>query len=194
MSLNLIYGKQRHFDFLDAGEIIAKDVSQGKFFEISKKINHVFFEGGIFDPKSFESLFSIYIPERTTCVIYEPNGHSYIIIKKKTSYSAVMGFVEGIPIVGSPIAAINTIYHLFGMLSSRSTLKKAVKNLNSIERTDYNVRRGASSYYTEKVFAAAIDCTVHPNYLVGSLLSIIPLVKPIVRLAQGVIYNVRRPQ
>jgi hypothetical protein len=102
-----------------------------------------------------------------------------------------MGFVEGIPIIGSAIAALKTIYHLFGMLSSYSTLKKAVKKLNATERSDYNVGRGASCHYTKKVFEAAIDYTVHQNHLVGSLLSLIPFVKPITRIAQRVIFNVQ---
>ena len=93
--------------------------------------------------------------------------------------------------IGSAIAAINTLYHFFGMLSSYSTLKKAVKYLNATERSDFNVGRGASCVATEKVFAATIDYTVHQNLLVGSLLSLIPLLKPIVRIAQGIIFNVK---
>nr|MBA2727911.1 hypothetical protein [Parachlamydiaceae bacterium] len=37
---------------------------------------------------------------------------------------------------------------------------------------------------TKMVFNAAVSYTSHKNQLIGSLLSIIPLVKPIVRIAQ----------
>ena len=97
--------------------------------------------------------------------------------------------MEGIPVIGSAIAAIKTLFHLFGMLASYCELKRAVKDLNSTIRNDYNVNRGASCSVTSKVFAAAIDYTVHQNHLVGSLLSLIPLVKPTIRIAQGIIYN-----
>lgn len=189
MSFNLVYGKQQQSNFLDAGEALAVDVGQGKFFDISRKLNNAFFGGGVFAPKSFTSLSSVNIPVNPTYIAHETDGHSYITIGKKISFSAVIGFVEGIPVIGSAIAAIKTIYHLFGMLSSYSTLKKAVKNLNNTERSDFNVGRGASCVATEKVFAAAIDYTVHQNNLIGSLLSLIPLVKPIIRLSQGTIFN-----
>ena len=195
MALNLVYGKQQESNFLDAGEAIAEDVAQGKFFEISKKLNNAFFDGGVFTPKSFASLASINIPKNPTHRSYEleldidDHYHCYITIGKKTSFSAVMGFVEGIPVIGSAIAALKTIYHLFGMLSSYTTLKKAVKELNDTERSDYNIGRGASCHYTKKVFEAAIDYTVHQNHLIGSLMSLIPFVKPITRIAQGVIFN-----
>ena len=56
MNLNLVYGKQLQSNFLDAGEAIAKDVEQGKFLDISKKLNNSFFGGGVLAPKNFESL------------------------------------------------------------------------------------------------------------------------------------------
>lgn len=191
MSLNLIYGKQLQSNFLDAGEVLAKDVAQGRLFDISKKLNNAFFDGEVFTPKSFTSLASVNIPNNPALTEVELDGQSYITIRKQISFSAVMGFVEGIPVIGSAIAAIKTIYHLFGMLSSYSSLKRAVKNLNETERSDINVGRGASCVATEKVFAAAIDYTVHQNHLVGSLLSLIPLVKPIIRITQGAIFNVK---
>lgn len=189
MSLNLVYGKQLQSNFLDAGEDIAKDVEQGKIFDTSKKLNHAFFGGGVFAPKSFAVMLSEDIPKKP-CYIERTRDHSYITIQLSRSLSAKMGLIEGIPLIGSAIAAIKILYHLFGMLSSYSSLKRAVKHLNETERNDFNVGRGASCVFTSKVFAKAIKYTVHQNHLVGSLLSLIPFVKPIIRITQGVIFNV----
>ena len=84
MSLNLIYGKQNEDNFLDAGEAIAKDVAEGKFFEISKKLNNAFFEGGVFAPKSFASLSSVDIPKNPLYRESEGDpGIYFITIRKK---------------------------------------------------------------------------------------------------------------
>ena len=87
------------------------------------------------------------------------------------------------------LAIINAIGHLFYMSSSYQALKEAVVGLKATARTDTNMNRGACIFYTDKVFDAAVDYTVHRNHLIGSLLSIIPFAKPIVRLAQGSLYR-----
>jgi hypothetical protein len=190
MNLNLVYGKQLESNYLDAGETIAKEVTSGGYFGVSIKINDTFFGGGPLKPKTFAQINSVIIP-KSPCYIENLNGHGYITIRKAVSISAVLGFVEGIPVIGSAIAIIKGLGHLYGMIASYSALKKAIKELNDTERNDFNVGRGASCYYTHKVFEAAIAYTNHQNQLVGSVLSLIPFVKPIVRIAQAAIYHYR---
>lgn len=174
--------------YLEAGFEIANDVTQGKISQVSKKVNNLFFDGGVFTPKSFASLVSFYVPKAPNQRL-NMQGHLHIIIRKQRSLNGLVGFAEGIPFIGSAIAALNAIYHLFGLCLSRSKLKKTVKSLNNIERNDYNLGRGAITVGTNKVFTEAINYTVHKNRLIGSLLSLIPFIKPIVRLTQGTIFK-----
>ena len=186
MNFNLVYRQQLLDNYLDAGETIAK----ASPCKISQLVNQSFFGGGVLTPKSFKNLASIYIPEEPGMMTTSVNtGISTCKINKKVSYCAIIGYVECLPGIGSPVAVLSIIYNLFGMLSSYFNLKKSVKELDAVDRTPYNVGRGASSHATDKVFKAAVNYTVHQNAVVGSLLAVIPFVKPATRLAQGIIFN-----
>jgi hypothetical protein len=122
------------------------------------------------------------------------DGRVRVQIKKQISTSAIFGYLEAIPMIGSALAIINAIGHLFYMLSSYQALKRAVIELKETERNDFNMGRGACAHFTHKVFDAAVNYTVHRNHLIGSLLSIVPFAKPIVRLAQRAFYQPPTPQ
>jgi hypothetical protein len=112
-----------------------------------------------------------------------------VSIDEQTSISAVLGYLEAIPGIGSVLGIINAIGHLIFMLLSYLTLESAVRYLDATERSPDNMKRRASFTYTNSVFDAAVDYTVHRNHLRGSLLSIIPFAKPIARLVQGTSYR-----
>lgn len=198
MSFSLVYGRQSENTFFDSCQAIAKDVENGSPLKISKKINDVFFGGSALAPKSFEALFSSDIPGEPGGTFTDQRNITYITISRQTyrdtPHSAnvgiadgmpVVGILEGIPVIGSAIAAVKALYHLFGMLNSYSKLRSAVKELKSADKNNH------TAYFpkTTRVFKQAVAYTAHQNHLVASLLGLVPLVKPIVRLAQGIIYN-----
>ena len=187
--LPITYGWCSHDSYIDAGEAITQDFDQGNMSSVVEKINAAFFQGGVFAAKSFSDLASVEMPEHPFCISNIDGRGRGVEIGKQTSTSAVLGYIEAIPVIGSVLAIINAIGHLFYMLSSYQALKRAVVELKAMERNDYNMGRGACAYYTDKVFDAAVDYTVHRNHLIGSLLSIIPFAKPIIRLAQGSLYQ-----
>lgn len=190
MPFNLVYGKQLDSHYLDAGAAIALDVTEGKFLGVSEKINNAFFGGGALTPKSFTQLTSLEIPDVPAVRDNFPEEQRYITIKSQISFSAVMGYVESIPLIGSAIAIINSHFQLFAMLSSYTTLKRNVTILNDTLRNS-PTNPSDMTYKTSLVVAASIDYTVHQNHLIGSLLSIIPLVKPMMRVAQGILFHTK---
>lgn len=186
--LPITYGWCSHNNYIDAGENIVKDFDQGNMSNIVDKINASFFNGGVFATKSFSALTSVKIPEHPSYISNDSNG-CRVKITEQTSTSAVLGYVEAIPVIGSILAIINAIGQLYYMLKSYKALQSAVVKLKATERNDFNMNRGACCHFTHNVFSTAVDYTVHRNHLIGSLLSIIPLAKPIVRFAQGALYQ-----
>jgi len=188
MALPITYGNFLESNYLDAGEMIAQDVGNRKFCSVSKKINRAFFGGGPFSPKSCCQIISAAVPKKPGFIVRQ-NNQSYVTIKPEVSCCGCFcTFLETIPILGSALAALNILSHFFGMLSSYGKLKKAVADLNATPRTAYNLDRGASSHYTHAVFTQAVSYTVEQNRLYGSLLALIPFLKPTVRLGQRIIY------
>lgn len=186
--LPINYGWNLHDDYIDAGEEIVQDFDDRKISRIVEKINNTFFDGAVFDIKDFSSLLSVHIPRHPWVIMNDERGRC-IEIKKQVSISALLGYIEAIPVIGSALAIINSIGHLFYMLVYYRALKHAIVQLKAIERNEHNMRRGASCHFTGKVFDAAVAYSVHRNHLAGSLLSIVPLAKPIVRFAQGALHN-----
>ncbi len=191
MSFNLVYGKNLESNFYDASEDIAKEFKAGRCDSgVTKKINDTFFGGGPLAPKPMEQLISSRYPEQLSGLTgikpVDSTGRPIctLLIDDSLSFGEALGFIEGLPVIGSAIAVIKGLGHIFGMVSSYFDLKKAVADLDKTERSDYNVGRGAYLSKTKMVFNAAVSYTSHKNQLIGSLLSIIPLVKPIVRIAQ----------
>lgn len=187
--LAINYGWCTEKSYLDAGEAIVRDFDQGNMSHIVDKINAAFFKGGVFAIKSFSDLLSIDKPYPPVYTQVPMDGPSRVEITRDVSLSASLGYVEAIPLIGSVIAMINAIGQLFYMLKSYQDLKRAVIELKEIPRNDYNVMRGASLYYTKPVVDSAVNYTVHRNHLIGSLISIVPLAKPLIRLAQGILYE-----
>ncbi len=187
--LPVAYGRECSLDsYIDTGEAIAADFDRGMMSSVVDKINNTFFGGGVFSPKSFSELASVEIPRSPTHITVYSDGR-VVEIRTKISNSAILGYIEAIPVMGSCLAIINAIGHLYHMGQSYRALQRAVVELQGIERTDHNMARGACSYYADPVFDAAVDYTVHRNHMLGSLLSIIPFAKPTVRLAQGILYQ-----
>lgn len=189
--LPITYGKPLLDDYINAGQTIVNDFDQGNMCAIVEKINHSFFHGGPFAPKSFEALTSNEFPKRFSIKDYTTSKPTTVIDKGKDeiSCSGLLAYLEAIPLIGTVLAVINAIGHLFCMLSSYFALKKAVADLKAIERNDTTVHgTGEYGHYTNFVFHEAVNYTFHQNYLYGSLLSIIPFAKPAVRLAQWALY------
>ena len=188
----LTYGKQLQSIFLDAGEGLVDGFQLLGASSVSRTLNTAFFGGGVLAPKSFTSLFSLNYPVNPLYIEHGPPSH--ITIGKERSYSVALGLVEAIPVIGTVVAIFNTFYHLYSLYPSYCALKKAVVELKQTERTDYNVDRGACCSKTKAVFEAAVNYTMHRNLLTGSLLGLIPWVKPITLLAQGIIFNLNQPK
>jgi hypothetical protein len=186
--------------FLDATIDIAQDVAISQTTQVSSKMNKALFHGGPLAPKSFEHLLTIYDPSSdawpTTFPIihwipkvgWKKNpGERYgiVSIEKKIAFSAILGYLEGIPGIGTVIALIHLVAHLIGMAVSYVRLKQASQELNRASNSSIFIK-------SQKVYTQAIHYTRHRNYLVGSALSLIPFVKPIVRLAQGILYHQKK--
>lgn len=190
MGLNIHYGDNLESVFLQAGETIAKDVEKGKYFEVSKKINQSFFGGGQFAPKSMKTLASVNIPDYhirvVDCTKKKCPVYAYVKIRKKISLSAVLGWVEGIPLIGSAIAIFKSFYHIYHSISYGLELKNLVKKLNDEKKKENHPANKSEMIFhlTVKIFSAANQFTVNQNQLGASFLSIIPLVKPIARILQ----------
>jgi hypothetical protein len=185
--LNITYGFQAEADYFTAGESIAQSVQRGKFWQVSRGINRAFFGGGALKPKRFSTLFSFHKPVAPTCTVLQDEVR-VVEIRKKYSVSKVIGYFEGIPFIDPLIAAVNCVAHAIGMIHSYARLRKAVKALNAV--TNEKIHETAAK--TDAVFTAAVKFTIHQNRMVGSLLSLIPLLKPITRLAQGAIFHIKK--
>ncbi len=198
MSYDLSIGGQVEARFLHAGQAIAQDVLEGKFATVRNKLNHSLFSGGHLEPKSFNHLLSIYDPSeeigtKTFPITYpdpivgwkKKPGERYgiVTIEKKISFSAILGYLEAIPFIGSVLAIINLIGQSIGLAISYKNLQNASRELIESEGNKDVLEK------TMKVFAEALKFTKHRNYLVGSALSLFPFVKPFIRLAQGIRFN-----
>jgi hypothetical protein len=127
--------------------------------------------------------------EKKIPTAYQSNRKFYNLVKieNKISFSAVLGILEGIPIIGSVIGAIHFLVRRHLIIASYNHLRQAsvayIKNENGTAELEN----------AQKVYAAMIDFATHLYYLGGSALSIIPGRKPLTRLVQGIIYNRRTP-
>lgn len=192
MAIDFTYGIQTRDNYLAAGERVADSVNNGRFWEVSKQINRSFFGGGVLKPKRFNRLASINKPVQPLATHHDVATNSITVnVGKKTSFSAVAGYFECLPSVGPIFAAVNALFHTVGMFYSYSKLKKAVVVLNAVERNEFNIGRGEVSVKTNAVFTAAVKFTMHQNHMVGSMLALVPLLKPITRIAQGTIFHIK---
>lgn len=186
------YGVKTQASYLEMGEAIIRDIEEGNSSKVIKKINDTFFAGEVFAKKSFSFLTSIHIPFHPPKEITDLTNlfmGPRVEIKKRCSCSAVLGYIEGIPFIGTVIAIFNSIGHFFSMFVAYLKLKHAANSLKATLENDVSQERKESMSRTHSVFDRAVDYTVHRNHLYGSLLAIFPFVKPIVRLAQGLLYH-----
>jgi hypothetical protein len=216
MTYYLTLGRQKETNFLSSTMAIAQDVTQGNALKASKQVHADLFHGGPLAAKSFNHLLSLSGPSSTIAIQpmliakpvtqndaghgtqsliygktegrYYGDGSHYNLVKieKKVSFSAFLGILEGIPVIGSAIGAIDFLGRLPLMLASYVRLKRA-----SVAYINGNV--DAKLENAKKVFAASIDFATHQYYLGGSALSIIPGLKPLTRLVQGIIFNGKAP-
>lgn len=185
MAVRFDYGAQLEVNFRAAGESLAHSVENGRFWEISKLINRSFFGGGVLSPKRFSHIATIKKPIKPKATYIDDEGQAPLArIGKRASYSAVAGYIECIPSIGPMFAIVNAMFHTAGMFHSYSKLKNAVQELHAED--------GDLTAKTYAVFKASVNFTMHQNHLVGSLLSLVPLLKPITRLGQGIIYHIKK--
>lgn len=186
MALPIFYGRCTETSYLDAGETLAVEVAKGNYCGVSKKINATFFAGGPLSPKSCKHIMDCSRPDVDLVRIIDKD-QNYLHINAKTRISGLCPVLETIPFLGSAFAAINVIGFFFSMLSAQKNLNKAVRS--AAPRTTDNVRVGDCRFSTDKIFKAAISYTVNQNRLYGSLLALVPFLKPIIRTVQGILYG-----
>ncbi|MCK4934231.1 MAG: hypothetical protein KAR79_01465 [Simkaniaceae bacterium] len=181
-------------EYIDAGRQISEDFNNGNISAIVDGMNDAFFGGGVLAPKSINYLFTLSDPKAPHFLWLDRlnrNSRSSYFQVENSNYS-YLAISEGVPFIGSAIATMNATLHLFMMWRSYQYLHNAVEAFGTVEHRDENLHD--SWQYTEYVVNAARDYTLHRNYLMGSLLSIIPFAKPTVRVLQGILYIEPIPQ
>jgi hypothetical protein len=190
MSLGLMYGKENlQSSFLAAVEGIANDVLGQNYSAVRKKVNDAFFEGGPFAPKSPKQIYSKEIPEIDLEGLSQTP--SKVTIQKRYTFNPILDTLQGILLIGSVFAVINSFSHLYGMVKSSSSLKESVNVYRKIsqQNTQNPLHDAVRFAFSRTVFEKAVAYTVHKNQLYLSLLSIIPGAISITRLAQAIIYK-----
>lgn len=182
-NFQLGYGKLDLSDFYDQAVLFGDYVSQGRTSEVTDAINNAFFDGGNFAPKSLNSLFSTTVPDYLNLKLYphKPRPANEIIVEKTKSTGAQLGIVQGIPLIGSCLAVIASIGHLFRTVYFYFELRDASKK--------YEASFIGYDHEKKEIMEKAMAYTIEQNLLIASLLSIPPLLKPIVRLAQAILYQ-----
>ena len=171
------YGNNSGNFFLSACNYIAEPET-----DVVDYINNYFFDGGPVDPKPLSEIVSLYAPQVNGALApHKAPKEQTVTIEKSFSYSALLGYVEAIPFLGIVLGVINSLGHALGYYLSKQRLNTAIKE----QRND-----NADGLIALETFRAAVQTTIHYNHLIGSMLSIVPFVKPIVRLGQ-VIANER---
>lgn len=185
MTLPISYGKCSEKHYVVAGATIGQDVAKRNYNAVSAKINATFFGGGPLAPKPCGYFNSIAFPKSGRYTTDERHGqtHHFVQIDKLGSCAGCASCLETFPVLGSALAAINVLAFLFSMLAFKKALNKAVIDLAVIARNqDVPIKDIMSG--TDKVFNAAVGYTLNQNRLYGSLLALIPFLKPITRIAQ----------
>ncbi len=182
------YGQCSGANFLDAGERIAQDFTEDGTSAMATRINNTYFGGGALSPKRFSQLASVVSPMKPfvrSWAIDQPQ----VLMLESISFGECYGYLEAIPVIGSALAVIGLLAHLYGMATSYFMLSRAIVVLSQTPRNDRNVGRGASLLRTNEVFKTAVNFTQHRNQAIGSALAIVPGLKPVVRLVQGAVYH-----
>lgn len=183
MVSQLGYEKMDLDRFYGEAQLFAVYVSQGRTSEVTETINKAFFDGGNFAPKSLKSLFSTDVPDYLNFKFNKSWPSYEVTIKKTKSSGAQLGIVQGIPLIGSCLAAIACVGHLFRMVCFYLELRDISKKF--VAHSSFN----GWEHEKLEIMVAAMAFTIEKNQLIASLLSIPPLVKPIVRLAQAILHQ-----
>ncbi|MBA3958469.1 MAG: hypothetical protein H0X51_08795 [Parachlamydiaceae bacterium] len=188
MNTAITYGENSAYSYLKFVETVGKKMESSECGAVSEYVNGAFFRLPM-ESKPFSELASLTIPTPPFKMLL--NGiNGKIEIGQKTYLRGVVGFAEGIPVIGTAIAIINGLAHWYQMVKERSALEKAIKTFNaSPKNNDYAVDITLRFTSANAVFYHAIAHTVHANQLFGSVLGLVPFVKPIARLAQGILFN-----
>jgi hypothetical protein len=145
-------------------------------------INQHLFEGQVLEQKSFSTLASLYENREMRVKTGRITGCE---IQKSFSWSALLGYVEAIPGIGTAVAVINALGHALGYYLANQELQ-ALGETEDLEGDINNI----SAPTARNAFRPAVDCAIHYNHMIGSLLSIVPLLKPLVRLGQGIAHHI----
>jgi hypothetical protein len=199
MSCKLIIGNQLESSFLSDVRSLSLNAAYNEKDKISDKLNKALFNGGPSSPKSFGQLLSVENPSGqvvfkkiahlkanngTSAITWakDGNSHDLVTVEKKASSSAKYALLEGIPVIGSILAIFGAIGHAYSMRKAAARLKEA--GTAHLESNKKPHTKEAELEKAKQVFDAAIDYTSQRNYYKGSLLSLVPFLKPIVRLFQ----------
>lgn len=114
-------------------------------------------------------------------------------IKKGISGGKIIGFLEGIPIIGSPIAIISLTSHLIGMGIDQHNQKKNSKQWKFLLSGGLDLNKPVRKVKTtekelpdlaKNIFKSRVSYAENMRRAQASALSIIPFVKPLFRLYQ----------
>lgn len=176
MSYNLqFYTKDQ---FTSASRSVALPVNKKDLEQVSLNLHYDLFKGGSTEPKSLKQMLSISTPSSTvTCDTF--GNKDRVALKHSYSLYGVVSLLEGIPVIGSVIAVLSCLGHLFGMFLCKERLEDASKALLK-DRSNLDL--------AQEVHTHAVDYARHDYYLQGSVLAIFPLLKPLLRLTQAAGY------
>jgi hypothetical protein len=176
MSYNLqFYTKDQ---FTSASLSVAQLVNKNDLKQVSLNLHYDLFKGGSTEPKSLKQMLSISTPS-STVTLDEYANNDRVGLKQSYSLYGVVSLLEGIPVIGSVIAVLSCLGHLFGMFLCKERLEDASAALS---------KNRSNLALAQEVHTQAVDFARHDYYLQGSVLAIIPLLKPLLRLTQAAGY------
>lgn len=142
--------------------------------ELLPFINDIFFGGSSLAPKAWEDIKTIHIP-------YAQARGGDVVLKEKRSFQAALGFVEGVPVIGTVLAIFTVIGHFFLSVRSAGALGAAVREWDAKCEMDSDEDKAALA---EKVINNALSTALQWQLLWGAALGLLPMLKPITRVAQ----------
>lgn len=113
------------------------------------------------------------------------------------SIGKIIGFIEGIPFLGTPVALLGFMGHLLGMgidKHKESSLRKAYNEIESGPEKDKEDALSDKNVVQEALFNAKLSYAQNARQMRASALSIILLVKPLTRLVELGIAYFKKPE
>lgn len=148
-------------------------------YKLEKQINDEYYDGDPFSPRSFSDLMG---PVYTYKCKFKDN--SWTIIKKPLILTSFFSYLEGIPVLGTPIALILAVGRLITSELKFRSLEKAVREYKDLSN-DPDAKEDQKLYKASKVFNKAIKYTNESNLTWASVSAIWPFVKPGFGLIRG---------